>query len=61
MKKAMVIKNEKECEVRCSSCGKLLFTFSKKSYIDVDNSKQSVKIVSRCTRNTCKCDNVIYL
>lgn len=59
--KAIVVENNGIYEVRCRSCGKLLFTFTKNANISVDKATQNVKIVSRCTRNSCKVDNYIWL
>lgn len=63
MKKAIITINDNGIyEARCRNCGKLLFTFNtKNSKNPVDESSQSVIIVARCTRNTCKTDNKIYL
>lgn len=58
-KRAIIIKNKENFEVRCNSCGKLLFTFSIKEHENVDFLKQNVTIVARCTRSGCKTDNLI--
>lgn len=59
--KAIIIQTRGRYEVRCANCGKLLFNYKKNSDISVDNSKQNVIIVARCTRNDCKTDNLVYL
>ena len=61
---AIIIKNRGKNEVRCGKCGKLLLTY--KFSVDnmdksVDKSSRSVIIVSRCTRNDCKADNLLVL
>lgn len=61
---AIAIKKENETEVRCRNCGKLLFKVGENGKIlnnDVDKMKPCVIIVSRCTRNGCKTDNVVRL
>ena len=61
---AIVIQNGKKCEARCRKCGKLLFilkNYSKNFEKPLDKSSQNVIIVSRCTRNDCKADNLLYL
>ena len=61
---AIVIRNRGKHEVRCAKCGKLLFTykFSEKNICNpVDKSSHDVIIVSRCTRNDCKADNLLVL
>jgi uncharacterized C2H2 Zn-finger protein len=65
MKRAIIVENNNgNHEARCSNCGKLLFTFTKKSEKlekSVDKTAQFVIIVSRCTRNSCKTDNEILI
>lgn len=61
---AIVISNRGKNEVRCAKCGKLLFTYKiseKKDIFPVDKSSRNVIIVSRCTRNDCKADNLLIL
>lgn len=61
---AIVISNRGKNEVRCAKCGKLLFTykFSVENVNNpVDKSSRNVIIVSRCTRNDCKADNLLIL
>ena len=61
---AIVILNKGKYEVRCSKCGKLLLTYkfsSENSEKPVDKSSQNVIIVTRCTRNDCKADNLLVL
>lgn len=64
---AIVVKSRDKYEVRCRRCGKLLMNckfanenveFSKNT---IDNSTQNVIIVTRCTRNDCKTDNLLIL
>ena len=61
---AIVINNRGKFEVRCAKCGKLLFTYkvsNENSENPVDKSARNVIIVSRCTRNDCKADNLLFL
>ena len=61
---AIVIRSKGKYEVRCAKCGKMLFTykFSSENFeTPVDKSSQNVIIVSRCTRNDCKADNLLIL
>ena len=61
---AIVIFNKGKYEVRCAKCGKLLLTYKISEEIlpkPVDNSSQNIIIVSRCTRNDCKTDNLLVL
>lgn len=61
---AIVIHNRGKNEVRCARCGKMLFTYkisSKNKDNPVDKSSRNVIIVSRCTRNDCKADNLLIL
>lgn len=61
---AIVINNRGKNEVRCAVCGKLLFTYKfSVENVDkpVDNLSRSVIIVTRCTRNDCKTDNLLVL
>ena len=48
-------------EVRCGTCGKLLFVTDGIFKNNVDISSQDVIIVARCTRNSCKTDNCVKL
>ena len=61
---AIVIRNKGKYEVRCAKCGKMLLTYRFSAEISekpVDKSSQNVIIVTRCTRNDCKADNVLIL
>lgn len=61
---AIVINNKGKHEVRCAKCGKMLFTYKisgENSENAVDKSAHNVIIVSRCTRNDCKADNLLTL
>ena len=61
---AIVIRNRGKCEVRCAKCGKMLFTYKisvENGDNPVDKSSRSVIIVSRCTRNDCKADNLLTI
>ena len=61
---AIVIQNKGKYEVRCAKCGKLLFKYKislKNSEKPIDKSSQNVIIVTRCTRNDCKTDNLLIL
>lgn len=65
---AIVIQNKGKYEVRCARCGKLLLTYTltdEKAVENVNNpvdkSSQNVIIVTRCTRNDCKADNLLVL
>lgn len=61
---AIVIFNKGKYEVRCANCGKLLLTYkiSEENFSKpVDNSSQNIIIVTRCTRNDCKTDNLLVL
>ena len=52
--KPIIVENKSDYEVRCNSCGKILFTF-KKSGTDIDKKTQRVIIVAKCNR--CKSNN----
>lgn len=61
---AVVIKTGAKYEVRCAKCGKLLFVC--KNFLEncekcIDKSSQSVIIVARCPRNSCKADNLLVI
>ena len=61
---ARVIRNRKYNEVRCARCGKLLLTYEisvENGDKSVDKSSRNVIIVTRCTRNDCKTDNLLVL
>ena len=61
---AIVIHNRGKYEVRCAKCGKLLLTYKiseENSSKSVDKLSRSVIIVTRCTRNDCKADNLLVL
>lgn len=61
---AIVIRNKGKYEVRCAKCGKMLFTykFSDGNFQKpVDKSSHYAIIVTRCTRNDCKTDNLLTL
>lgn len=61
---AIVIRNRGKYEVRCAKCGKMLFTYKiseKNGDSPVDKTSRNVIIVSRCTRNDCKADNLLVL
>ena len=53
--------SEDKREVRCGLCGKLLFIIDGTFKKQVDFTTQNVIIVSRCTRNSCKADNLISI
>lgn len=55
---AIIVDTKGSLEVRCKSCGKLLFVV-RKSCFRVDKKARSVTIVARCTR--CKSDNVVAI
>jgi hypothetical protein len=61
---AIVIHSGDRHEVRCAKCGKLLFKYkfsSENLEKPVDKSSRSAIIVTRCTRNDCKADNILVL
>ena len=64
---AIVIKSRGKYEVRCARCGKMLMIckfsdeYAENLNKSVDNSSRNVIIVTRCTRNDCKTDNLLFL
>lgn len=61
---AIIIQCEGKYEVRCANCGKLLMKYKisgENLQKGVDKSSRSVIIVTRCTRNDCKTDNLLVL
>lgn len=64
MKNAIIVETENNYEVRCSNCGKLLFTFKNSvdnSVDSVDKTTRNVIIVARCTRSGCRIDNSVTI
>ena len=52
-------RNNYEC--RCGNCGKLLFKFQRNISKEVDISEFFVTISARCSRSSCKTDNIVEM
>ena len=58
---AIILQKNGKIEVRCRNCGKLLFKIENILNIRIDNAENYARIISRCTRNSCKQDNRVFL